>query len=52
MQFYRPHFIINIQQLKFDKSGLYSIDLAIDGRQETSIPLLVRQQAPVEASSA
>jgi hypothetical protein len=36
------NFVINIQQLKFDKPGQYSIDLAIDGRQETSIPLLVR----------
>jgi hypothetical protein len=36
------NFIINIQQLKFDKPGQYSIDIAIDGRQETNIPLFVR----------
>lgn len=38
------NFIINIQQLKFDKPGQYAIDIAINGRQETSIPLLVRHQ--------
>jgi hypothetical protein len=42
------NFIINIQQLKFDKPGQYSIDIAVDGRQETSIPLLVKHQAPAE----
>lgn len=38
------NFIINIQQLKFDKPGQYSIDVALDGRMETSIPLFVRHQ--------
>jgi hypothetical protein len=38
------NFIINIQQLKFDNPGQYAIDLAIDGRQETCIPLFVRHQ--------
>ena len=36
------NFVINIQQLKFDKPGQYAIDIAIDGRQEASIPLFVR----------
>ena len=40
--FISRNFLINIQQLKFDKPGLYSIDIAVDGRQEGSIPLLVR----------
>ncbi|MDA1275305.1 MAG: hypothetical protein O2960_14850 [Verrucomicrobia bacterium] len=40
------NFIINIQQLKFDNPGQYAIDVAIDGRQETSIPLFVRHQKP------
>ena len=40
--------IMNIQQLKFDKPGLYSIDLALDGRQHTSIPLLVKYDPPAE----
>lgn len=47
------NFIINIQQLKFDNPGQYAIDLAIDGRQETCIPLFVRHQPkPKPASSA
>jgi hypothetical protein len=43
--FISRNFIVNIQQLKFDKPGLYSIDIAMDGRQEGSIPLLVKQMA-------
>ncbi len=42
------NFVINIQQLKFEKPGQYSIDVAIDGRQETSIPLLVKHRLPNE----
>ena len=45
LNFLVRNFVINIQQLKFDKPGQYSIDLAVDGRQETSIPLLVRHQS-------
>ena len=41
--FVSRNFIVNIQQLKFDKPGLYSIDISMDGRQEGSIPLLVKQ---------
>jgi hypothetical protein len=41
--FVSRNFVINIQQLKFEKPGLYSIDIAMDGRQEGSIPLLVKQ---------
>ena len=44
--FVSRNFIINIQQLKFDKPGLYSIEIAMDGRQEGSIPLLVKQIPP------
>jgi len=40
------NFIVNIQQLKLEKAGLYSIDVALDGRQLTSIPLCVRQMEP------
>ena len=36
--------ILNIQQLKLARYGEYSIDLAIDGKQEASLPLLVREQ--------
>jgi hypothetical protein len=41
--FLARNFIVNIQQLKFDKPGQYAIDIAIDGRHETSIPLQVKQ---------
>lgn len=41
------NFIVNIQQLKFEREGHYSVDIAVDGRQEASIPLSVRVvQAP------
>jgi len=45
------NFVINIQQLKFDNPGQYSIDIAIDGRQETSIPLSVRHQEQSKSES-
>ena len=35
--------ILNLQGLKFEKFGEYSIDLAIDGRHELSVPLYVNQ---------
>jgi hypothetical protein len=41
--FVSRNFIFNFQQLKFEKEGLYSIDIAVDGRQEGSIPLLVKK---------
>ena len=46
--FVSRNFIINIQQLKFANPGVYSIDIAIDGRQEGNVPLLVKllQQKP------
>ena len=37
------NFIINIQQLKLEKFGQYSIDLALDARHEGSLPLLVKK---------
>jgi len=40
--FVTANFIVSIQQLQFEKGGRYSIDVAIDGRQEVSIPLLVK----------
>ena len=33
----------NIQRLKFEKCGQHAVDIAIDGRQEASIPLEVKQ---------
>ena len=37
------NFILNIQRLKFENFGQHAIDIAIDGRQESSIPLEVKQ---------
>ena len=37
------NFILNIQRLKFENFGQHAIDIAIDGRQEASIPLEVKQ---------
>ena len=34
--------VMNLQRLQLKKDGEYSIDLAIDGRHERSIPLVVR----------
>ena len=38
--------VLQIQQLKLPNFGEYSIDLGVDGRQEASIPLFVRQAPP------
>lgn len=40
------NFIINIQQLKFDEPGLYSVDIALDEQSQASIPLLVKHMPP------
>ena len=39
------NFIVNIQQLKFDEPGLYSVDVRLDNETMASVPLLVRQMA-------
>ena len=44
--FLTRNFIINIQQLKFENPGLYSIDIMLDDQQQTSIPLLVKHNPP------
>ena len=36
--------ILNIQGLKLDRFGEYSIDLAIDGQQKASLPLFVKER--------
>jgi len=41
--FLSQNFIVNIQQLKIQKFGHYSIDLSLDGRQLSSIPLAVKE---------
>jgi hypothetical protein len=35
--------VVNINGITFDKPGRYSIDLAIDNRHETSLPVTVLQ---------
>jgi len=40
------NFIINIQQLKFDEPGLFSVDVALDNQPQASIPLLVKHVPP------
>ncbi len=42
-------FIVNLQQLKFDQPGLYSIDLSLDGQPQASIPLMVKHNPPAVA---
>jgi hypothetical protein len=46
MHFGTRNFIVNMQQLKFDNPGLYSIDVLLDDRPQASIPLLVRHTPP------
>ncbi len=50
--FISRNFIINIQQLKFDTPGYYSIDIALDDKEQASIPLLVRHAPPPEQQEA
>lgn len=33
--------VLNLQQVKFEREGLYSVDLVIDGQQTVSIPMQV-----------
>ena len=46
--FLSRNFVVNIQQLKFEQAGLYGIDLSMDGRQLSSIPLAVKLMEPKE----
>ncbi len=34
--------ILNLQQLRLEKYGRYSVDLAVDGRQEGALPLYLK----------
>jgi hypothetical protein len=40
------HFVTTVMQLIFPKFGEYAVHLAIDGRQEGSTPVFVRQVIP------
>jgi hypothetical protein len=39
------NFVINIQNLKFERPGEYAINVGFDGRHETTIPLQIRLAA-------
>ncbi len=41
--------ILDLQNLKFERFGEFAIDLAVDTRQEASIPLFVRNISPPAA---
>jgi hypothetical protein len=40
--FLTRNFIVNIQQLRFEEPGLYSVDVRLDDESHASIPLLVK----------
>jgi hypothetical protein len=44
--FLSRNFVVNFQHLKFDQAGLYSIDLSMDGKALSSIPLAVKLITP------
>ena len=41
--FISRNFVVNIQGLKFETPGLYSVDVALNGAHQASVPLAVRQ---------
>jgi hypothetical protein len=43
--FISRNLVVNIIQLTFSKTGLYSVDLAVDDLPLSSIPLAVKQLA-------
>ena len=46
--FSTQNLVLNLQQLRFERTGLYSVDVTIDGRQIASVPLqILRQSGPV-----
>jgi hypothetical protein len=47
--FLTRNFIANIQNMKFDQPGLYSLDVFLDDQQQASVPLLVKHQPPPPA---
>jgi hypothetical protein len=44
--FISRNLVVNILQLTFAKAGLYSVDLSLDDRALSSIPLAVKQLEP------
>ena len=43
------NFIVNIQQLKFDLPGLYSVEVTFNDQPQAGIPLLVKYTPPPAA---
>lgn len=50
--FLARNFVVNIQQMRFEQPGHYAINIAIDGRQEASMPLQVKLATPPQAGQA
>ena len=46
LHFGTRNFIVNIQQMKFENPGLYSVDIRLDDKSQASIPLLVKLMPP------
>ena len=50
--FVTRNFIVNIQQLKFNEAGMFSLDILLDGQSQANIPLLIkliaREAGPTE----
>lgn len=46
------NFIVNMHQLKFERFGTYSMNLALDGRHEASLPLVIKPTKRKQSSSA
>jgi hypothetical protein len=46
VHFLTRNFIVNIQQLKFNEAGLFSLDIQLDGRSQANIPLHVKHAPP------
>lgn len=44
--FVTRNFIFNIQQMRFQTAGVYSVDVFLGGQQKAGIPLLVRHNPP------
>jgi hypothetical protein len=45
-QYLTANSIFNLQQLKLPRFGEYSVDLAVDGKQEGSLSLFVQEVKP------
>ena len=44
--FIARNFILNMQNMKFDQPGMYSVDIAFDGKPKGNIPLMIKLITP------